>query len=468
MLRFARNDILFESQRLLRRDEAPTMNNESSKKRLTVVVCVCLAGVTLAAYAAGLQNEFVNYDDPVYITENPHVQGGLCWQSIRWAFGTGYASNWHPLTWLSLMLDYELFGLEPRGFHLTNLLFHVANSLLLFWVLARMTGAFWRSAFVAAVFAVHPLHVESVAWAAERKDVLSSFFWILTMGSYAGYVQRGGWIRYSATLLLFALGLMAKAMLVTLPIIMLVLDYWPLSRRQAAQLSVGGLSRVQNFSKGKRKDPTIRYLLLEKLPFFILAGISSVITLQVQQQGGAVAALDVLSLGIRFGNALSSYIIYLGQTFLPLRLAVYYPHPHVLAAWHIGGAALLLAAISAAVWIGRRGYLLCGWLWYLVTLGPVIGLVQVGTQGRADRYMYIPMIGVLIMLAWGLGELAEKWRLRKATFRTAAVVCLAALTAGTFRQVGYWRNGLTLFEHALAVTKRNHVAQRPYLHFPSL
>lgn len=428
--------------------------NKAFGKYKSVLICVFLAGATLAVYRRVLYNDFVNYDDPVYVTENKQVEAGLTREGVVWAFTSRRANNWHPLTWLSLMLDSELFGLKAGVFHATNLLIHIANTLLLFLVLRKMTGSLWCSGFVAAVFALHPLHVESVAWVSERKDVLSALFWLLTMWGYADYVQCGGRLRYLLTLLFFGLGLMAKPMLVSLPIVMLLLDYWPLSRLQTAKLSKAGLLQQNNIS---RRSALI-YLLLEKVPFFVLAGASSLITVMVQKRGGAVIALERLSLSTRIFNALVTYIIYIVKTFFPRGLAVYYPHPHTLPIWQVAAAILLLGLITAAVLSAHRGYLTSGWLWYIVTLIPVIGLVQVGSQARADRYMYVPMVGVLIMLAWGVGEVTARWRLRRFVLSFVAGICLSASMVCTLQQVGYWRNSFTLFSRAIAVTSGNYIA----------
>ncbi|MHC4658730.1 MAG: tetratricopeptide repeat protein [Planctomycetota bacterium] len=386
------------------------------------------------------------------------------WQvrsSITWAFTTDHASNWHPLTWLSHMLDCRLFGTEPGWHHLTNLLFHVMNTLLLFAVLNRMTRALWRSAFVAAAFALHPLHVESVAWIAERKDVLSTFFWMLTMAAYLRYVNRPGVSRYLLTLLPFALGLMAKPMLVTLPFVLLLLDYWPLGRFQNGQAT-------KDTKRHRRKTPTTSSLwrvfyrlILEKLPFFALAVLSSIITFIVQQKFAAVATTRQFPLTGRIANALISYLAYIEKMIWPSRLAMFYPYPH--RADLIGQAvvsALLLIFISIVViWMmRRRRYLLTGWLWYLGILVPVIGLVQVGDQAHADRYSYIPLTGLFIIIAWGLPDLLAKWRFRKIALALSAIAVLSALSIRAYIQQGYWRNTITLCEHALEVTEGNYVA----------
>ncbi|MBL7207805.1 MAG: glycosyltransferase family 39 protein, partial [Desulfobacterales bacterium] len=420
------------------------INNETQKSpfftlRREGVVCLFLALTVLAVYWQVGNHEFVNYDDKDYITENQHVQAGLTLKSIAWAFTSTHAGNWHPLTWLSHMLDCQIYGLNPCGHHFTSVFFHILNSILLFLVFKRMTGAFWKSAFVAALFALHPLHVESVAWAAERKDVLSAFFWMLTMGSYIRYVERPGTNRYLLVLLFFALGLMAKPMLITLPFVLLLLDYWPLGRfhvrkPEAAQPSE---EKPQKDTKSKKRKSRKRLaknavqakkttgsdyqwslalsLLWEKIPLFVLAAASSVVTFFVQQSGGAVRSLDALPLFVRISNALVSYISYIVKMILPHNMAILYPHPKDFSIWQVAGACLLLACISfiAIRSMKRYPYFAVGWLWYLGTLVPVIGLVQVGLQSMADRYTYIPLTGIFIIIAWGISDLAAKWCYKK-------------------------------------------------------
>ena len=416
--------------------------DKTSNKHLAVLIYVALALTTLAVFWQLHNYDFINYDDPGYVSENAQVQAGLTCDSIIWAFTTGHAGNWHPLTWLSYMLDCQLFGTNPGWHHLTNLLLHIANTLLLFAVLKQMTGALWRSAFVAAVFALHPLHVESVAWISERKDVLSTLFWMLTMAAYLRYVKRPYVSWYVLTLLLFALGLMAKPMLVTLPFVLLLLDYWPLDRFQL------------------RRDAKSIRLIREKVPFFILSAISSVVTFLVQQSGGAVTEINVVPLSIRIANAFISYLTYIEKMIWPSRLAVFYPYTvDTVSIWHTLFAALLLVGIS--VWVIRlapkRRYLIVGWLWYLGTLVPVIGLVQVGAQAFADRYTYVPSIGIFIMVAWAADELPAKWRYRKLGLAVSAAVVLAALLICTRIQVRCWQNSFTLYGHALKVTENNYI-----------
>jgi len=421
------------------------------KIRLDFLVCLFLVITTLVVYWQVRDHEFIGYDDVRYVTKNPRVQGGLSLEGIIWAVTSKSVGNWHPLTWLSHMLDVQLYGMKAGGHHLTNLLFHILNTLLLFLVFRRMTGALWRSAFIAALFALHPLHVESVAWIAERKDVLSTFFWMLTMGAYVWYVERPGFLRYLPVLLFFILGLMAKPMLVTLPFVLLLIDYWPLNRFQFGQSSGGG-------SK-KQRSLALR-LVWEKIPLFALAAASSVVTLIVQQTGGAVSSFSAYPLNIRLANAMVSYVGYIGKMVWPSNLAVLYPHPGSLPAWQIAGACLFLVFTSFAVIravMRRQPWFAVGWLWFIGTLIPVIGLVQVGSQAMADRYTYVPLIGIFIIVAWGLPELASGWRYRKVVISTMAVACLSILMATTWLQIHHWKNSIMLFERALAVTDNNYV-----------
>ncbi len=422
---------------------------KSSGKNRSVLIGLALVTVTVAAFYQVYSFEFVNYDDPLYVYENPNIQAGITFKTIKWAFTCGYAGNWHPLTWLSHMLDRQLFGPDPAGHHLTNLVFHIANTLLLFIVLKQMTRAPWRSAFVAALFAIHPLHVESVAWVAERKDVLSAFFWMLTMLAYVRYAERPCMKRYLLILLFFALGLMAKPMLVTLPFVLLLLDYWPLGR----------IPNEQEIGK------TGRHLILEKLPFFALSAVSSVVTFFVQRSGGSVRTWQFLPLDYRIFNALVSYTGYIEKMFYPSRLAVLYPHPGAgLPVWQALISFLVLAGVTAVIiyTARRRRYLAVGWLWYLGTLVPVIGLVQVGLQATADRYTYLPSIGIFIMVTWGAAELFSSLHLRKILPATLAGIILAALLVCTRMQVRYWRDSITLCGHALEVTKDNYVMHNNY------
>jgi len=414
--------------------------------RWQYVICLLLVLSTLAVYMQVRHFGYIDYDDDLYVVENRRVQKGLSFENAAWAFKTGYAANWHPVTWLTHLLDVHLYGLNAGAHHLTNLLFHIVNTLLLFVTLRKMTGALWRSALVAALFALHPLHVESVAQVAGRKDVLSTFFWILTMLAYTRYVERPGLSSYGAVCICFMLGLMAKPMLVTLPLVLLLLDYWPLGRVRPAGRAAG------------RK--AVLGLIKEKLPLFVLAAASGGVTFVVQTRGGAVGSLVQYPLGIRAANALVSYVRYMAKTFWPAKLAIFYPHPGTWPFWQTAGALLLLLVISAAVIRARqaRPYLAVGWLWYLGTLVPVIGLIQVGAQAMADRYTYVPLTGLFIMVVWGGYDLAAGWHYRKWQLALPVMVCLLALLTTARLQTGYWRNSRTIFSHAIRVAPNNLIA----------
>lgn len=422
-------------------------------KSLPLTISLLLVLGTILVYAQVGGHEFLYYDDNMYVTENPPVQGGLSWSGFVWAFTAMHAGNWHPLTWLSHMLDVQLFGLSPGAHHMINVLFHAASTVLLFLVLLRMTGAQWRSAFVAALFALHPLHVESVAWVAERKDILSAFLGLLTLTAYVHYAERPGVQLYVLTVLLLALGLLSKPMLVTLPFLFLLLDYWPLGR-------VNGSFQSIHEGVPVRPQTTVSRLIVEKIPMLVLCAASSVITVIAQKRGGAVAGLS-LDIGARLANAVVGYAQYLGKTFWPVSLSVFYPHPgSALPAWQTAGAGLLLILLTTLVLLRLRQslWLAVGWFWYLGTLVPVIGLVQVGAQSIADRYTYIPLIGVFIMIAWEAPELLGEWRFRQQTLRAAAALIIVTLAGLTWMQTGYWKNHETLFRHALRVTNDNCLA----------
>ena len=405
-----------------------------------------LVALTIAVYAPVRHFEFVSLDDPLYVSQNPDVAAGLTWHGVAWAFTTNHAANWHPLTWLSHMIDAQLFGMRAGPPHVVNVLLHIANTLLLFWVLARMTGATGKSAFVAALFAVHPVHVESVAWIAERKDVLSTLFGLLAIWAYAGYARRPDWRRYSAVFVLLACGLMAKPMLVTLPLLLLLLDLWPLRR---ATLSADPASQERWAS-----------LVREKLPLVALAAVSSVVTFLVQRQNGAVAALQIAPLPLRIGNALVAYLAYIEHALWPARLAALYPYGWTLSPSRVALATAVLLGVSIAVWRGGRRYpyLLTGWLWFLGGLIPVIGLVQVGVQAMADRYTYVPLIGLFIIVAWGVPDLLAR-RLPKAALTTGACLLILLCAVTAHAQVQHWRNAFALWQHALDVTSNNDSAE---------
>ena len=409
-------------------------------------ICVALVIGTFAVFGGLRSSGFVLMDDDDYVTENTHVQKGLSGDSVAWAFTTTHAANWHPLTWLSHMLDVQLFGLDAGKHHLTSLLLHAVNAVLLFLIFMRMTGALWRSAFVAALFALHPLHVESVAWIAERKDVLSTLFWLLTLIAWLAYVKSSKTVPYALTVLFYALGLMAKPMVVTLPFTLLLLDYWPLKR---LILPLRG------------HTAELKKLLWEKAPLFAMAAASCVVTVIVQHSGGAVKTTVEFPLGQRVANAALAYVTYLGKTIWPSSLAVFYPHPRAgLLAVSALLAFLVLACATVLMLRLRKSapYLPFGWLWYLGTLVPVIGLIQVGEQAMADRYTYIPLIGIFVAVAWGLAGIGGKSRTLRYAVAVAAVASLAGLSVPAHIQAGYWAGNEALFTHALAVTTDNWTA----------
>ena len=403
--------------------------------------------MTLATFYPIKNHEFIDYDDDNYVTANPHVQGGLSWKGLTWAFTTNHVSNWHPITWITHMVDCELYGLSPKGPHLNNLLLHVANTLLLFLLLHHMTKRLWRAFFTAALFALHPLHVESVAWVAERKDVLSTFFGMLAIGAYVRYIERPGLKYYLTSLVFFALSLMSKPMLVTLPFLLLLLDYWPLGRFRFD-------THVTMYDK-----KSFPFLAAEKIPFFVMSIIMSAIAFFLQKGSGAMPSF--ISLKIRIANALVSYLTYVEKMFWPQNLAVFYPHRGpLLSTWEIllSGALLLIITVLVFQMRRRRGYLTFGWLWYLGTLVPVIGVVQIGMQAMADRYTYIPLIGPFVMISWGAYDILKGWRHHRPFLAITGGLIIALLITCAYGQIGYWKNTATLFEHALKVTKGNYLA----------
>jgi type IV pilus biogenesis/stability protein PilW len=425
--------------------------DKKSDKYPTLCVYLTLALTTLVVYWQVRHHDFIDFDDNLYVYRNSHVKAGLKLEELVWAFTEAHAYNWHPLTWISHMLDCEIYGLHPAGHHFSNALFHTANALLLLLLLNRMTRSFWSSAFVAALFALHPLHVESVAWLSERKDVLSTFFWMLTMLAYVYYVEHPSVRRYLVMLVFFALGLMAKQMLVTLPFVLLLLDYWPLGRLRLKQQTP------------PNSPPTVlpvsaRRCILEKLPLLVLSALAAAIVYLIQQQTGLVKSVTHYRLLYRVTNAVVAYVTYIGKMLWPTNLAIFYPHlGGTLPAWQITGALLLLVCITvvAILNLRRRPYLAVGWLWYLGTLVPVIGLVQVGLQGFADRYTYIPLIGLFIAITWAIPDLFARFHLRKYLLSICAPVLLLLLAVMTWSQLGYWRNSIALYEHAATVVPNN-------------
>ena len=426
---------------------------EFENRKRTFAICGALALLTLLAFWPLKDCDFVNFDDPDYVTSNPHVQDGLTWRSVAWAFTTDHAANWHPLTWLSHQLDWQLYGKNPLGHHATNLLLHVTNTLLFFLLLKKLTSAAWRSAIVSALFALHPLHVESVAWIAERKDVLSTLFFLLAIWAYARYarVQSSKFKvqSYLLALLFFALGLMSKPMVVTLPFVLLLLDYWPLNRVRSAPVlrsstAEGGECGVRNRLS----------LLYEKIPFFVLAAASCTVTLIVQRSGGAVRSLGTFSIETRGQTVVVGYASYIEKTFWPKNIGAYYTHPGGWPFWEIIVSVGIVTGICALVFFLRRNrpWLVVGWLWFLGTLVPVIGIVQVGGQYIADRYTYIPLIGLFVMVVWGAAEIFSRARIEKFIVAATSTAVLVACLISTRAQVGYWRSSAALFTHALEVT----------------
>lgn len=426
--------------------------SKSAKKYLVPCICLALVLATLIVYCRVCNHDFIDFDDDMYITENKNVQNGLTWQNIKWAFTTNHAYNWHPLTWLSHMLDCQLFGLKPAGHHVTNVLFHTANTLLLFLLFKSMTGNLWRSAFVAALFALHPLHVESVSWVSERKDVISTFFWLLTMWFYMRYVRRPKFVTYFPIMLSLALGLMAKQMLVTLPLVLLLLDYWPLERF--------AWPPSKRDHKGSSGTASLSRCLVEKLPLLTLSAIASIIVLLVQSKAALVRSTMQIPIAYRIGNALLAYTKYIIKMFWPVNLGILYPHPQQnLPIWQALSAGILLLCITALVFLFSRSrrYLLVGWLWYLGTLVPVIGLVQVGLQAMADRYTYVPHIGLFLIVAWAAPDLLQKVKYKNIILATGSAAVLVTLSLLTWLQLSYWKDSITLFKHTVAVTRDNDI-----------
>ncbi|MDH7601885.1 MAG: tetratricopeptide repeat protein [Armatimonadota bacterium] len=431
----------------------PSVTSSRKQVFLTIaLICAGLAAVVAIVYLPVLDADFVGYDDELYVTRNPYVQAGPTAESLLWAFTTFAAGNWHPLTWISHMLDCAAYGLDPRGHHLTNLILHCADTVLLFLAFAAMTGSILRSALVAALFGVHPLHVESVAWVSERKDVLSTLFWMLALLAYAFYVRSPNLRRYLGVVVAFVLGLLAKPMVVSLPAVLLILDFWPLKRFGS--------------SIGSSRSGQLLRLIVEKLPMGVLSLASSIVTYVAQKgsPGSKMGCLPDLPFSIRFDNALVSYVVYLGKTVWPANLSVIYPHPqNSIPMWKIFACAAVFAAISGVVYFLRKRhpYLLAGWLWYVVTLVPVIGIVQVGEQAMADRYTYIPLIGIFFGVVWYALRLVEQVgtrRLFKAALAAITAAVLVAYAGRTHAQTYCWQDSVSLFRHALEATRNNYVA----------
>jgi len=434
-----------------------------SPAKHNLVLGLLLVLVTLVVYNPVSHHGFVSYDDDRYVTDNPQVRAGLTWATVSWAFKSFEQANWHPLTWLSHALDCQLFHLNPAGHHFTSLLLHALNALLLFLILQWFTRYTGRSLMVAALFAVHPLNVESVAWVAERKSVLSMLFFLLALAAYGWYVRRPSVGRYLMVAVLFAAGLMSKPMVITLPFVLLLMDYWPLGRMR---LSDSGESPDEVSGNGVRFAVSTRplgRLCLEKIPLLLLSAGSAIITMLVQRVGGAVISSTRVSLVLRLENAILCYGLYLKKAVWPSHLAVIYPYPHALPAWQAAASALFLLAVTWAVLKYRMSrYLLVGWFWYLGTMVPMIGLVQVGNQAMADRYAYLPLIGLFAMIVWAAADWASARHLETKYLATVGFIVLVALSAVTRIQLRYWQNDFSLWTHALAINPHNFVAENNF------
>lgn len=454
-----------------------------------LLISVFLIIIIFLVYGQTINYGFINIDDELYVTGNDRVKEGINIENIFWAFTTTHAANWHPLTWLSLLIDSSLFGLSAGGYHFTNLLLHLANSLLLFFLLSRLTGSTYKSAFVAALFALHPLHVESVAWVSGRKDVLSTLFWLLTVWAYAGYVYLPGWRRYCILIFFFILGILSKPMLVTLPFVLLLLDYWPLNRfasnhfpkadfilsekavvkiRKSADILAGDLLKEENTKWSDRpvsrlenvEQKSASALIVEKIPLFVLTLFACVITYVVQKQGGGVAPADAFPLDVRLANAVVSYFDYIVKMFWPVNLSVFYPHPGYWPFEKIILFGLFMILISLVVLLGARRYpyLAVGWLWYIGTLVPVIGLVQVGAQAMADRYTYVPLIGLFIMVSWSAPQMALRLKHKKLILSFSAAFLILVLSILSWQRCQLWSDEFTLWDDFL----RNHESAFAY------
>ena len=426
------------------------------------IVCFFLVVITLMAYWQLPSHGFLSFDDNEYITQNAHIQHGISLENIAWAFNFTDIAYWHPITWIFHMLFFQLFGMNPSMHHLMNLFLHIANSLLLFIILKRMTGAIWQSAFVAFMFALHPLNVESVAWIAELKNVLSTFFWMLTMLLYIRYVEHPGLYRYLIMIFVFALGLMAKPMLVTLPFILLLLDYWPLNRFKIYQSSNMGNDLSQSTANRFRWSQVL-HLILEKVPFLLLSAVCIYLSSLSVQRPGVVISTAMVPMKLRIANAIISYVGYLKKMAWPYNLGVFYPFPKAIPLWEVAGAGLFLVWITflSFRWARANPYITVGWLWYIETMIPAIGLVQAGLwPSMADRFAYVPLIGLFIIIAWGIPGLVRRWRCKKMIIASIAVALILNLGVTTYLQNRYWANNISLFKHTIDVTKDNAIAQQ--------
>ena len=423
------------------------------RKYHQISIGLIITFMILGIYWPVIGYDFIALDDNLYVVENPHIQKGITLKGVAWAMTTFYTANWHPLTWLSYMADYDLSGLNPSAYHISSLMLHLLNAVLLFMLLRRITGEIWKGAAVAALFAVHPLNIESVVWIAERKNLLSTLFWILTILAYVRYVEKPGWGRYWPVFLLFAFGLMAKPMLVTLPFILLLLDYWPLQRLSGRDRSGAGHDQ-----EDRRKLMT--RLIMEKVPLILISLMSTFVTFQAARAGGAVKAIAVFPLVGRIENACISYAMYLVKMVWPVDLAIFYPYPASRPFWQVLLAILFLAVATGFVLVKGRTYryLITGWFWYGITLLPVIGIVQVGFQSMANRYAYISLLGIFVIIVWGVPDLLKRFSGRRYV-PVAVVTVLATLAFCTKSELPHWKNSEAAFQQALNVTKNNHIAE---------
>lgn len=436
-------------------------NHQISKKIQERLLGLLLLGLAIGVYWQVVHYDILSLDDPAYLYENPHVRYGLTASGMVWAFTTFFAANWHPLTWLSHMLDVQIYGFNPAGFHLTNVIFHSVNTLLLFLLLKDTTNALWRSFLVAALFALHPLHIESVAWISERKDVLCAFFWLLTMLSYVKYSRSFSNFWYVTALFCFILGLMSKPMIVTLPFVLILFDFWPLGRIGSGEHRYPDLSVQDNATTPLFPPAGLQRIVIEKIPFFLLTVASGIVTYIAQASEWSVTSLVSLPLKSRILNAAYSYILYIYKMFWPIDLAIFYPHPQKsLDIWICSAAiaAIMVVCLLTILYHKRKPYAAVGWFWFLGTLVPVIGIVQVGAQGMADRYTYIPLIGLFIMIVWSLSDFLVKLKISRWLQYALSVTIIIALISITGWQLTYWKNNLSLFNRALAVTSENYLA----------
>ena len=414
------------------------------RNRAVFLGCLFLVFINLLIYAQTLNHDFLNYDDDKYVTQNPHVLTGLNLENIKWAFFATHSRHWHPLTWLSHMMDGHFFGKAPAGHHFSNLLFHIINTLLLFYILQRSTGALWRSMVAAALFAVHPLHVQSVAWISDRKDLLSTLFWLLAILSYVRYTEKSSLGRYILILLIFFMGLLSKPMVVTLPLILILLDFWPLGRFRLVKTGIVSYSR----------------LIFEKILLLIIASVSGLVTIYAMQAAKSIDLGKLLPNGIHITNALISYIEYIFKMFYPVNLSVHYFYPGAQPVWKMLSVGLLLIGLSYLIITAgkKRPYLITGWFWYLITLLPVVGLIGSGPHRMADRFTYLPLIGLFIVISWGSRDILNKYPRGKAIFLISAGLIISVLSICATIQAGHWRNSRSLFDHALKIDGRNFLA----------